>query len=81
MTREDFEKELATRLEDIKVLYKKYNPEVFERGNEYLTMWISSGTIHAFNRATYTDEEENTDRKAPCDFWVDKDGKLHSTKI
>lgn len=81
MTRADFEAELAARLEDIRSLYKRYNPEVVETGNEYLIMWVSGGTIHAMNRATYTDDNERTDKNAPCDFWIDEHGILHSTKI
>ena len=81
MTRAEFEKELAVRLEDISALYKKYNPKAFEENRVYLSMFLSGGTIHANNRATYTDDEGHTDKGAPCDFWIDEEGKIHSTTI
>ena len=81
MTREDFEKELTTRLEDIRALYKRYNPRAFEENRVYLSMFFCEGNIHANNRSTYTDEKGHTDKDAPCDFYVDETGTLHSTKI
>ena len=81
MMRAEFEKELATRLEDIRALYKRYNPRAFEENRVYLSMFLGKDIIHANNRATYTDEEGHTDKDAPCDFWIDEEGKMHSTKI
>ena len=81
MTRAEFEKELATRLADIRALYKRYNPNAFEENQVYLSMFLCDSNIHANNRATYTDDEGHTDKDAPCDFWVDEEGKIHSTKV
>lgn len=81
MTRAEFEKELATRLEDIRALYKRYNPKAFEENRVYLTMSLLDGNIHVNNRSTFTNEHGYTDKDAPCDFWVDEEGTIHSTKI
>ena len=81
MTRADFEAELAARLEDIRALYKRYNPRAFEENRVYLSMFLLDSNIHANNRATYTDNEGHTDKDAPCYFYIDKEGKIHSTKI
>lgn len=51
MTKEEFERELTERLEDIRALYRRYNPEAFtSKDKEYLTMTLMNGTIHANNR-------------------------------
>lgn len=51
MTRKEFEQNLLARLEDIKALYKQYNPETFEAPNTpYLSMCISDDVISANNR-------------------------------
>lgn len=51
MTKEEFEKELTARIEDIRALYKRYNPEAYAAGNEeYLAIGLVNGTIQANNR-------------------------------
>jgi hypothetical protein len=76
MSRGDFEAELIARLEDIKALYKKYNPKAFMEGTAYLFMSIgNSETIMVNNK--YWDHE-NADYDAPVNCWTDNTGAIHS---
>lgn len=69
MTRKDFETNLTARLEDIRALYKEYNPEAFESPNEvYLTMTLIGDSIMA-NNHYYNKNETNPDYQNKVDTY------------
>lgn len=49
MTQAEFENELTKRLEDIRALYMKYNPDAFTSGNAHLSCWVDCSSVNAFN--------------------------------
>lgn len=70
MTREEFETNLIARLEDIKALYKQYNPETFNTPEgAYLSMIIIGDSIGANNRA-FLKSETNPDTYRPVDVYI-----------
>ena len=77
MTREDFECEIIARLEDIKALYRQYNPQAFESGNTpYLSLFINGDFLYA-NNAYYKIDENNPDRYSPVNCWLAENGKIY----
>ena len=77
MTREDFECELIARMEDIKALYKRYNPQAFEDGNKlYLSMLINGDFMYA-NNSYFSVNENSPDRHFPVNCWQTDEGKIY----
>lgn len=60
MTRKEFETELTKRLEDIRALYMKYNPDEFNSGDAHLSCWVDADSINAFN----------TDKNRPVEIYL-----------
>ena len=49
MSKQEFAIKVMGHLDDIKALYKKFNPVEFERGQPYLTMTIMDNSIMFWN--------------------------------
>ena len=63
MTREEFETNVASRLEDIRALYQKYNPEAFEVDADdsvYLSIVIYKDKVMCYNGHFRKDEERTS---------------------
>lgn len=79
MERVDFERNLCAKLEDIKALYRKYNPDAFNEGPLYLTMAIcADGTVMANNGYWKCN---TPDKKQPVHCWTKTDGEVVSYEI
>lgn len=59
MTQKEFEKELTKRLEDIRALYMRYNPDAFNSGTAHLSCWVDGNSVNAFTN----------DRNRPVDIY------------
>lgn len=60
MTQKEFEKELTKRLEDIRALYMKYNPDAFNSGGAHLSCWVDNNSVNAIN----------TDKNRPVEIYL-----------
>ena len=83
MTRNEFETNLATRLEDIRALYQKYNPEAFEtEDGVYLSIVIYKDKVMCNNGHFRKDEdspnEYNPDKNNPVNFYKDANKEVTS---
>ena len=70
MTRDEFENELKIRLQDIKALYQRYDPNAVHDCTEYLSIALHQGKMFANNIYWRTDK--------PVNFYVDEYGVTHS---
>lgn len=68
MKQKEFETELVIRLRDIEALYKRYNPEAFEKNSVHLSMAIVNGNLLANNKH-YLNETNNPDLTHPVDVF------------